>query len=132
MDDKNVAVKAAVSVVGTGPAGGPWRRGLGRSSVGGVAQCGVPIRCQIIGPGCAIEDAHGDVARIREVSESGALLIRPDVYAGWWAELVSADATERLRAARRKFSRCPLKRSPNGRARWSPRPSHNAARLPER
>jgi 2,4-dichlorophenol 6-monooxygenase len=64
-----------------------------------AAQYGVPIRTHIIGPGCAIEDPHGDFARIREAGESGALLVRPDVYVGWRAGSVSADAADRLRVA---------------------------------
>jgi 2,4-dichlorophenol 6-monooxygenase len=64
-----------------------------------AAQYQVPIRCHVIGPGQTIEDPHGDFARIREISESGALLIRPDVYVGWRAASVSADASDRLGAA---------------------------------
>jgi FAD binding domain len=89
----------------TGLGGEAWVEAASR--VG--AQYGVPIRCQIIGPGCAIEDPHGDFARIREVGESGALLIRPDVYVGWRAKLVSADATDRLRAAMATILAVPLK-----------------------
>ena len=89
----------------TGLGGEAWVEAASRVA----AQYGVPIRCQIIGPGCTIEDPHGDFARIREVSESGALLIRPDVYVGWRAESVSADATDRLRAAMAAILAVPAK-----------------------
>jgi 2,4-dichlorophenol 6-monooxygenase len=64
-----------------------------------AARYRVPIRVHIIGPGCAIEDPHGDFAKIREVSETGALLVRPDVYVGWRAASVSTDAAEQLLSA---------------------------------
>ena len=89
----------------TGLGGEAWVEAAARVA----AEYGVPIRCHIIGPGCAIEDPHGDFARIREVSESGALLIRPDVYVGWRAESVSADATDRLRAAMARILAVPPK-----------------------
>jgi 2,4-dichlorophenol 6-monooxygenase len=37
------------------------------------------------------------------------LLIRPDVYVGWRAESVSADATDRLRAAMATILAVPAK-----------------------
>ncbi|WP_411194500.1 MULTISPECIES: hypothetical protein [Rhodopseudomonas] len=42
--------------------------------------------------------------------ENGALLVRPDVYVGWRAESVSADATDRLRAAMAAILAVPAKR----------------------
>ncbi|WP_328805465.1 FAD-dependent monooxygenase [Rhizorhabdus histidinilytica] len=79
----------------TGLGGEAWVDAAAAAS----AQFGVPIRVHVIGPGRPIEDPHGDFARIREVSENGAILVRPDVYVGWRAEAVSADATDRLCSA---------------------------------
>lgn len=39
---------------------------------------GVEIQCHVIGPGQTVEDPYGDWARLREIDENGALLVRPD------------------------------------------------------
>ena len=50
----------------------------------------VEIVVNQIGPGREYEDPYGDFARVRETEESGALLVRPDLFVGWrkakWAE----------------------------------------------
>ena len=45
-----------------------------------AAKTGVPIAIEIIGPGQATEDPFGEFAAVRETGESGALLVRPDLY----------------------------------------------------
>jgi 2,4-dichlorophenol 6-monooxygenase len=37
----------------------------------------------VIGPGSAIEDLYDDWARLREVDESGGILVRPDGFVAW-------------------------------------------------
>ena len=85
----------AATTLLTGLGGEAWVEAASR--VG--AQYGVPIRCQIIGPGCAIEDPHGELRPNSRGRRERCFANRPDVYVSWQAELVSADATDRLRAA---------------------------------
>lgn len=62
---------------------------------------GVPIKVVVVGPGADYQDQYGDFARVREMSESGALLVRPDVYVGWRAQAFTASASADLEAAMR-------------------------------
>lgn len=43
----------------------------------------LPIEMHVIGIGCAITDLYAEWAELREISETGCLLIRPDGYVGW-------------------------------------------------
>jgi len=60
---------------------------------------GVPIEAVVIGPGREVTDLYDDWARLREIDESGALLIRPDKHIGWRAEALPDDPEAALRAA---------------------------------
>ena len=60
---------------------------------------GIKLNVHVIGPGQAYEDPYGQFAHQREISESGALLVRPDFIVGWRTHEVSASATEDLLAA---------------------------------
>lgn len=60
---------------------------------------GIELVVHIIGPGREHEDCYGDFARLRGTEETGALLVRPDMYVGWRAQAVSKSATEDLLAA---------------------------------
>nr|CDS81755.1 hypothetical protein [Burkholderia sp. TGCL-27]CDS90723.1 hypothetical protein [Cupriavidus sp. TGCL-2]CDS90797.1 hypothetical protein [Cupriavidus sp. TGCL-3]CDS90893.1 hypothetical protein [Cupriavidus sp. STW8_7]CDS90992.1 hypothetical protein [Cupriavidus sp. STW8_10]CDS91060.1 hypothetical protein [Ralstonia sp. TGCL-16] len=53
----------------------------------------------IIGPGQELEDLYGDFARVREIEESGALLVRPDNIICWRAMQWEKSASDPLRAA---------------------------------
>ena len=79
----------------TGTGGDAWIEAAGAAS----ERYGVPIDVHVIGPGQRIEDPHGDFARVREISETGALLVRPDVYVAWRAAMVSDSAAADLTAA---------------------------------
>lgn len=57
---------------------------------------GIELPVHIIGPGQAYDDPYGDFARVREIQESGALLVRPDSIVGWRADVVSNNATADL------------------------------------
>ena len=46
-------------------------------------ELGVAIRAAVIGPGKEYLDTYGDYARIREIKEHGALLVRPDNIIAW-------------------------------------------------
>ena len=50
---------------------------------------GLSINLYVIGPGQDYEDVYGDFARVRDISETGALLVRPDNIVAWRAQAVS-------------------------------------------
>jgi 2,4-dichlorophenol 6-monooxygenase len=60
---------------------------------------GIELRTVIIGPGREVTDLYDDWARIREVDEDGALLIRPDKHIGWRSVRLPADPERALREA---------------------------------
>ncbi|MEP9384271.1 FAD-dependent monooxygenase [Nocardioides sp. KR10-350] len=65
----------------TGIAGEAWA-----SAVDKVAHVfGLPLETVVIGPGHEVTDLYYDWAKLREVEESGALLIRPDKHVAWRA-----------------------------------------------
>ena len=47
------------------------------------AELGVALVAVVIGPGRAVTDLYYDWAKVREVDESGALLVRPDKHIAW-------------------------------------------------
>ena len=57
---------------------------------------GVIINVHVIGPRCAYDDTYGDWAAQREVSEAGAVLVRPDQFVAWRAQDISASAANDL------------------------------------
>lgn len=79
----------------TGPSGEAWVKAADHVS----EMFGVPIRVHVVGPGRQIEDPHGDFARIREIDEAGALLIRPDVYVGWRTAKMPEEPSQELSIA---------------------------------
>jgi 2,4-dichlorophenol 6-monooxygenase len=58
-----------------------------------------PVKTVIIGLGREVTDIHYDWARIREVDEDGALLVRPDKHIGWRSMPLPRDPEQALRAA---------------------------------
>ncbi len=79
----------------TGIAGGIWADACAEVA----AELGVPLEAVIIGPGRAVTDIYYDWARIREVSEEGALLVRPDKHIGWRSMGLPDDPAAALRTA---------------------------------
>jgi len=71
----------------TGPGGGPWVEAAQTLA----AQTGLRIDGLTIGPGGTAEDLYGSWAGLREVSETGCLLIRPDRHIAWRAESLCPD-----------------------------------------
>jgi 2,4-dichlorophenol 6-monooxygenase len=53
----------------------------------------------VIGPGREVTDIYYDWARIREVAEEGAILVRPDKHIGWRSMGLPEDPERSLRAA---------------------------------
>ncbi|GAA2852006.1 2,4-dichlorophenol 6-monooxygenase [Actinoplanes cyaneus] len=65
-----------------------------------VAQdLGVPLETVVIGPGRAVTDLYYDWARVREVGEDGAILVRPDKHIGWRSTSLPGDPYRALRSA---------------------------------
>jgi 2,4-dichlorophenol 6-monooxygenase len=79
----------------TGIAGEAWA-----DAAAAVAdELGIPLRTVVIGPGREVTDLYYDWARVREVEEDGALLIRPDTYIGWRSMTLPDDPERALRTA---------------------------------
>jgi 2,4-dichlorophenol 6-monooxygenase len=64
-----------------------------------AAELDVPLETVVIGPGRAVTDLYYDWARVREVEEEGALLVRPDKHIGWRSVTLPQDPEKSLRAA---------------------------------
>ncbi|MFJ8046793.1 FAD-dependent oxidoreductase [Streptomyces luteogriseus] len=63
----------------------------------------VEITTVVIGPGQQYEDPYGDWARLREIPDAGALLVRPDGFVAFRHASVGADAGELLADALRRI-----------------------------
>lgn len=57
---------------------------------------GLDIAVHVIGPGEEFEDIYGDFAKLREIPEDGALLVRPDMHVAWRATSSSPDLLNSL------------------------------------
>ena len=78
----------------TGAGGEVWHAAAQASA----AQLGLEIACFAIGLGCPVEDPYGDWAALREVEESGCLLLRPDAHVAWRAAAAPPTELEATRA----------------------------------
>ena len=83
----------------TGIAGDAWVPAAAKVA----ADLGVPLEAVVIGPGREVTDIYYEWTKLREVSEDGALLVRPDKHIGWRSmnlvhnpEQVLHDALSRL------------------------------------
>ncbi|GAA2653943.1 2,4-dichlorophenol 6-monooxygenase [Paractinoplanes durhamensis] len=83
----------------TGIAGEPWLAAAEKTA----QELGVPLKAIVIGPGREMTDLYYDWARVREVEEEGALLIRPDKHIGWRSTSLPADPYHALRDALAKI-----------------------------
>lgn len=63
----------------TGLTGSAWIEVAAKAS----AALNLDIQVHVIGPGQKFVDTYGDFAHVREIDESGALLVRPDMVIGW-------------------------------------------------
>ena len=79
----------------TGIAGEAWEAAAEKVA----AELGVPLATVVIGPGREVTDLYYDWAKLREVEESGALLVRPDKHVGWRATSLPDDPQGALHAA---------------------------------
>jgi 2,4-dichlorophenol 6-monooxygenase len=62
----------------TGIAGEAWAQAAEKVAT----ELGVPLEAVVIGPGREVTDLYYDWAKLREVEESGVLLVRPDKHIG--------------------------------------------------
>jgi len=79
----------------TGIAGEPWVAAAER--VG--EKLGIPLGAVVIGPGRDVTDLYDDWARLREVDEKGALLVRPDKHIAWRSMRLPPDPEAALLSA---------------------------------
>lgn len=79
----------------TGIAGEEWAAVADKVA----AELGVPLEAVVIGPGREVTDLYYDWAKLREVEESGALLVRPDKHIAWRAMSMPEDPEGALRTA---------------------------------
>ena len=62
-------------------------------------ELGIPLQTVVIGPGREVTDLYYDWAKLREVEESGVLLVRPDKHIAWRAMSLPQDPEDALRTA---------------------------------
>jgi hypothetical protein len=80
----------------TGIGGDGWREAATAVS----KKIGFDIRVYTIGPGCDYHDMYYKWSESREVDESGAVLVRPDLFVGWRAyEWIDGKGESRLQKA---------------------------------
>lgn len=64
-----------------------------------AADLGIDLQVVAVGPRCEYDDVYGQWDRVREISDSGALLVRPDRHIAWRSQAGVADPAAALRAA---------------------------------
>lgn len=79
----------------TGIGGEPWLEAAPR--VG--EELGVPVTGQEVGPHATNDDILGRWAGVREIGDTGALLVRPDHHIAWRAHELADDPEAVLREA---------------------------------
>ena len=57
---------------------------------------GIEVACFVIGLGRPVEDPYGEWAELREVQESGCLLLRPDAHVAWRAHTAPSTEAEAI------------------------------------
>jgi 2,4-dichlorophenol 6-monooxygenase len=93
----DLAGKGVFSLL-TGIAGEAWADAATRAA----DDLGIDIAVHVIGPGREYTDLYDDWARLREVTESGCVLVRPDAHVAWRAHELVADPEETLLAVLRQ------------------------------
>lgn len=79
----------------TGIGGQPWK--LAAETIS--SEIGVPVKVYSIGYGQDYKDIYLDWERIRDVSESGCVLVRPDYFVAWRSPNWEEEGTSKLRHA---------------------------------
>jgi 2,4-dichlorophenol 6-monooxygenase len=76
----------------TGIGGESWAQAAATVST----RTGVPIAAFVVGPGRDVLDLYDDWAALSEVSESGCVLIRPDIHVAWRSHDLAGDPAAAL------------------------------------
>lgn len=71
----------------TGIGGEPWVA----AAEAACAKLGIEVRSHVIGPRQPVQDHAGDWARVREIGDTGCLLVRPDHHVAWRAPKLTAN-----------------------------------------
>ncbi|GAA1636846.1 FAD-dependent monooxygenase [Kribbella alba] len=79
----------------TGIGGDAWIKAAAAVS----DETGVPVESFVIGPGRELEDLYGDWSRLREITDTGCLLIRPDAHVAYRSHTLPGDPTSTLTEA---------------------------------
>ena len=66
-------------------------------------QLGIKIQCNIIGPDQDFEDHAGEWSSIREISDSGLILVRPDQHICWRSKGMMSNSSEKLMDVMKKI-----------------------------
>jgi len=66
-------------------------------------EAGIELVCHVVGPVGTVQDPFGEFARIREVSETGALLVRPDRIVAWRTASWTPESAAALQNALRQI-----------------------------
>jgi 2,4-dichlorophenol 6-monooxygenase len=82
----------------TGISGEAWAHAAAQAG----AALGVDVAVHVIGPGREYTDLYDDWARLREVTESGCVLVRPDAHVAWRSHELVADPEKALTAVLRQ------------------------------
>jgi 2,4-dichlorophenol 6-monooxygenase len=77
----------------TGIAGEAWATAAGKVA----HELGIALGTVVIGPGREVTDLYYDWAKLREVDESGAVLVRPDKHIAWRSMTMPEDPEGALR-----------------------------------
>jgi len=83
----------------TGVTGQEWETAAAKVA----AELGIPLETVVIGPGHEITDLYYDWSKLREIDESGALLVRPDKHVAWRAMCLPDDPVAELGDALRSL-----------------------------
>jgi 2,4-dichlorophenol 6-monooxygenase len=59
-------------------------------------QTGVEVEAFVVGPGRELDDLYGDWARLREITDNGCLLVRPDAHVAYRSHELPTDPTAAL------------------------------------
>lgn len=62
-------------------------------------QLKLPVRGHVIGPRQPIVDHAGDWARLSEITDTGAIIVRPDHHVAWRMEKMVSDPKGDLKRA---------------------------------
>ena len=83
----------------TGIGGEEWLKAAKNTET----QLGIKIQCNIIGPDQDFEDHAGEWSSIREISDSGLILVRPDQHICWRSKDMMSNSSEKLMDVMKKI-----------------------------